>query len=225
MKKIMVIVFLLFFILPSAHAIPIGIGDFSGSETVIDFDSIAPGEAITKQFDALGVTFSDASSIFQGNPFFERADPSTINGTMSGANFNSSLIIQNPIEAKFTSLPNRVGMFFGTPNSVDTEVQIRAFRGERLLETLKVTSEAGNNLPGGNLATVFGGIFFETGFDRIDFSSRSDLGAFQVDDFRFERSEGRAPGPAPIPESATIVLLCAGLLGLAGFGRKKFFRN
>jgi hypothetical protein len=30
---------------------------------------------------------------------------------------------------------------------------------------------------------------------------------------------------APVPEPATIILLSAGLLGLAGFGRRRFKKN
>ena len=44
----------------SAGATPvsIGIGDFSGSETVIEFTGVVPGAPITNQFAAQGATFS-----------------------------------------------------------------------------------------------------------------------------------------------------------------------
>ena len=203
MKKSLLVVFLLFLSLSSAHAIPIGIEDFSGSETVIDFNGILSGEAITNQFAPDGVNFT--GSPFQGAPL-----GTTINGTMSGANFSP---INNPIVATFSSVQIRAGMYFGTIPGEPNTVQIQAFRGDSLLETQTFLSSGSDFLPGGNLAAVFGGIFLAGGFDRIEFSNNSDPKAFQIDDFRFE----------PIPEPSTVLLLGFGLVGIAGFGRKKFF--
>jgi len=214
MKKSLLIVFLLFLSLSSAHATLIGIDAFLGSETVIDFNDIDSGEPITDQFVADGVNFF--GDPFVGDPFPD----TTINGTMSGANNTSLSDINNPIVAEFNSVQNRVGMYFGTPQNTNTEVQIQAFLEDSPVgdaETFE--SLAGNTLPGGNLPTVFGGIFLAGGFDKIEFRSISNNRSFQVDDFRFEGSVN------PIPEPATILLLGAGLVGIAGFGRKKFFKK
>jgi PEP-CTERM motif len=42
---------------------------------------------------------------------------------------------------------------------------------------------------------------------------------------RIYELDGYGPTTAPIPEPATMLLLGSGLVGLAGYGRKKFFKN
>jgi hypothetical protein len=55
-------------------------------------------------------------------------------------------------------------------------------------------------------------------FDKLVFTDGSK-GWWLMDDFNFS-TEG-----APVPEPATMLLLGSGLVGLAGFGRRKLFKK
>ncbi len=46
----------------SADLLPVGPGDFSGSETVITFDGLTPGEAVAANYVGHGVFFGSACS-------------------------------------------------------------------------------------------------------------------------------------------------------------------
>jgi hypothetical protein len=68
------------------------------------------------------------------------------------------------------------------------------------------------------------GLFTYAGFTRPTtdikyFEITGDF--FAIDDLQHNASAS-VPGPVPIPEPSTLLLLGTGLVGLAGFGRKKF---
>ncbi len=179
----------------------IGIGDFSGGETVIGFDSLPDSQVVTNQFAGLGVTFAGVVE----------ADPITVNWLPQNSSPPNVLNNNSPqgTELTFALGVNRVGAFFlhGT-----TSVSLSVFdASNNLLETATVAGVFGTEVFEG-----FVGIESATDIARAVFlGTAPNPSFFALDDVRFEAIS------APIPEPGTWALLGVCLFGAGLVHRRR----
>lgn len=165
---------------------------FSGTETIITFNSLTNETAITNQFSAQGVTFSGGLLAMTNSGDIAQF-PSNGGGVIaSDWSYNRGTLQTLPITATFTV--NQVQMGFLTEmNSGDT-VQITTLLNGNQHGTVSYTSVG--------LTAVFFGVKDPIGFNSISINVTGTSNRFlALDDFRFQA----------IPEPSTVALLGAGL--------------
>jgi hypothetical protein len=115
------------------------------------------------------------------------------------------------IRVGLSTTANYLGLFWGSIDSYNTIFfsyqgnQVASFTGS----AVSIAADGNQTAPGTNTYVNF---FDLPVFDSFTLSSAQF--AFEVDNI--------AVGTSPVPEPATMLLLGTGLVGLAGFGRKKF---
>jgi hypothetical protein len=204
-----------FLSLSVVHAGVIGLGGFSGSATLINFDgltggaSLGSGDVVTNQYAGLGVTFGNATAT--ANTFLATLLPaaSLPNAVFVFQGGGGSL----PPLSMFFSVPvNRVGLDFGL--STDSFLTMAAYDASNtLLETLNYV---GASVPGVGLAG-FAGIEESASIARLDVSYHPNSNPSQTFNYVFDnlRFEAANSNGSATPEPAAAVLMGAGLAMIA----------
>jgi hypothetical protein len=187
----------------TATAVPIGTADFSGSETVIDFDSIAVLTLVTDLGSGVSVNESlviplidssiDQSLITPPNGLINR---DSLGGTTGGFEF------------VFTDSINRVGAYTAAGFGQDVSIQIFDADGA-LIET--IFGRADGVLPVGSGGGVQGflGVESQTDIARAVFTLSAPGALFPLDTLRFEAVDF---GGGVIPEPNTALLALVSLV-------------
>ena len=161
----------------------VGLSAFTGSETIITFDSIEHGEEITTQFTDVGATFS--GGLF-GNTFpfftglFSNSDP----GNTIACNLNFPgfpLEVFDDITVDFSPPVGLVGFDVITNDVDDTTVIVHKFSGGSAVPTGTLVFDTTDT------EDSFIGVQDNQGIDRLVFDAANvSLGSICVNNFRFE---------------------------------------
>jgi hypothetical protein len=178
----------------------IGLGDFSGSETVLDFSGLAPGTPITTQYAAQGVTFSGQD----GNEL-------TANFAEQGQNFALFSNTGYPITIDFSSTMLRTGFDVRTLDIDNLFVTVTAISGGNVVSSTDFEFQTGTTFSFAGIEDSMNGI------DQLVLSAAGGSGtnSFIIDNFRFEA------GAAVVPEPSAALLFPAGLLLAATVVRRR----
>jgi len=181
------LIFILFFS-TNLYAVtsPIGIGAFSGSETVIDFNSLADLEEITTQYAGTGATFS--GGIYGYTNSGDLIHFPDNGGGVIACNWYGSHELSFTVN--FDSTQTRVGFYVETWDDDNTTIEVR-------LDGNLQGSEQFDTGPGDDLTVIFIGVEEPEGFDSMTVTVQNNNNGFlAIDDLRFE---GSSVTPASIP--------------------------
>jgi len=197
MKKILIISSIVLFGISPCFAV------------TFDFNSLATGYYTEAQFNSnfVGVSFDNTG----GNGFDIQS--STLQPDFSGnAILNEPYYtVNNLTRATFASLTNFISVTLGDFNQDPDTLYLFAYDSSN-----NVIGSQSYNLP----ADSYAGITLSLSVANIAYVEFYGVGvnynSVYWDNFTFNETTN------PVPEPATILLLGAGLIGLAGYGRKKY---
>ncbi len=189
-----------------ANPVQIGLGGFSGSETVINFNSIGNEVQINNQFSGQGATFS--------GPLYGMTNPGDTSkfpgngGGVIASNWRYSLGSAGgySFDVAFNQTETRVGFYVETNDPDNTTLAVYA--GSTLLGSLLFDSK---------ITAAFFGAEDLAGFNNITISVQNNLNGFiAIDDLRFENSSVNG-----VPEGgATLLLMGLTTSGLVAWQRR-----